>query len=377
MTAKSRIPDLGKVSIAIIEHSIEPILGEKAIAELRSPVYEKELRESLEMALKISERRFATELRDDKVCEAVLSLPLADLPTLQEALRKFYERPTDSTFAEVLRSRLSNDYTSLSKSQIDSAITSYIAILREELVPVSDEIRNKLNAYAMLGTERNTARIVEVLELHLKGSPLNLGEASVVKAPTLTKSGYKEPERTLIYEIGPQTGTNEIRNYWKFLSSSTGVVVISNGIIEIGSLDGETCSFPQIDPLENCSVEYDLKILDVGNNNDATLWAGVRLRGFLYDFRFGYLAYLRRVGTMELYRAQEVIGRAYEPRVPDTRNNWTNIRVDIFKSRMRVWVGGILHINVIDKKFRDKGLIFLHTYYTRAQFRNLRIFKLR
>lgn len=181
----------------------------------------------------------------------------------------------------------------------------------------------------------------------------------------------------LVYELGPHTSIDEVRADWKFLSSSATIVGVSNGVFDIGSIEGQTCSFPQIDPLENCSVECDLRILEVGKNNDTSLWAGIRLRGFVYDFGLGYLAYLRRTGTIELYRAYQVIGGANEPIVADTENSWTKIRVDVFKSRMRVRVNGNLHINVMDKKFCDMGLVFLHTYFTHAQFRNLRIFKLK
>lgn len=187
MTADSRVPDIGKLGLALLEHGFEPLLGEKAIQVLRSPSDETQLRESLATVLKNTERRFVTEHNDSEVCEAILSLPLTDPPSLKNALRDFYARPTDAAFAEILLSRLTADFTSLSKERVDAAISSYITILREELVPLSNEIRDKLSTLAALGTERNTARIADAVE-HISAALYNPSEVSIVKAPSPPKS---------------------------------------------------------------------------------------------------------------------------------------------------------------------------------------------
>jgi len=85
---------------------------------------------------------------------------------------------------------------------------------------------------------------------------------------------------------------------------------------------------------------------------------------------------LRRQGTVELYRAQEVIGGENQFIVQDTKDAWTRIRLDIFNSQMRVWVNGKPHIDIKDRKFRDKGMIYLHTFGTHTQFRSFRIYQL-
>ncbi len=61
-----RFPHLGKLSLAILEHLVEPVLGEKAISEIKAPVAENALLESIGQALEIAEKRFTTDC-DDKI----------------------------------------------------------------------------------------------------------------------------------------------------------------------------------------------------------------------------------------------------------------------------------------------------------------------
>ncbi len=159
----SRFPKLGKLSIAILEHVNETFLGEKAVEELKAPVVQKELLGSLGEVLEHTEKRFRTDYEDTEIRETVLNLPLADLPSLKQALRSFYNRPTDPTLPQFLREQLRSDLHHLSAKRIDAAVSAYIRILREELIPVSDDISGKLSALATLGTEINTARIANLI----------------------------------------------------------------------------------------------------------------------------------------------------------------------------------------------------------------------
>src|SRR5436190_20499556 len=100
---KSRLPNLGKLSIAILEHVNETFLGEKAVDELKAPVVQKELRDSLTKALEHAEQHLRTDCDDAKICDALLSLPDAKLPLVKQALHSFYNRPTDPTLPQLLR----------------------------------------------------------------------------------------------------------------------------------------------------------------------------------------------------------------------------------------------------------------------------------
>ncbi len=166
-----RFPNLGKLSVAILEHAIEPIIGKDAQDMLKSPLIERELQEKLSGALERTEQRFKKEFTDKELTRTILDLPIANLPSLQPALRIFYERPTDTALYEVIQNQLSNDYSkSIDSVRIENAVKTYINILREELIPVSSDIREKLNSLALFGiqgstaqTQENTAKIYELL----------------------------------------------------------------------------------------------------------------------------------------------------------------------------------------------------------------------
>ncbi len=188
--------------------------------------------------------------------------------------------------------------------------------------------------------------------------------------------GYK---RQQIYTLDLHADPEELRlelGKWRFVGTSAAqpIATVTEGIITVGTTDQATFNLPDIKELQNCSVDFEVRIRDDGH--DPSRWAGVRLRGFVYDIRFGYLVYLRRTGTVELYRAEQVLGGANDTKVQDTMTNWTRIRVDVFDSTIRVWVDGEPHITKIDRKFADKGRVYLHTFGTIAQFRHFSVYEL-
>lgn len=168
---KSRFPHLGKLSLALLEHLVEPVIGKDAKDVIKAPVVEKELQESLGKALAHAEARFTKDHADAELCRALLDLPLHDLPSLKQAVRDYYDRPTDPTLAETLRLRLNRDYSQLAPDRIESATGAYLKILRQELVPVSEDIRGKLSTLAVLGIKEDTAQIVELLKQSNRPAP--------------------------------------------------------------------------------------------------------------------------------------------------------------------------------------------------------------
>ncbi len=190
--------------------------------------------------------------------------------------------------------------------------------------------------------------------------------------------------RKMIYTLSSKEGDGHISDslrQWRFVHyfarqplNEMPLAEISNKVVGIGDIDGTTFDSPPIPEMSNCSAECELRILDDGG--DPERWAGIRVRGFLDDIQFGYLVYLRGKGTVELYRAQKVIGGENKIVVPDTKNAWTKLRLDVLNSKLKVWVNGKLHINTRDKNFCDKGLVYLHTFGTRIQFRNFGIYRL-
>jgi hypothetical protein len=161
---KARFPNLGKLSIALLEHAVKPVIGEKAIDEIKSPVVEKDLQNSLETALEKAEKRFIIEHTDKAICEAVLNLPLSNLPIVTQTVRAFYSRPNNSTLGQVLGDQLKASFPNISSERIDSGVSAYIRFLRDELANLSDDVRDKLGIHATLEIQDNTARMANTLE---------------------------------------------------------------------------------------------------------------------------------------------------------------------------------------------------------------------
>jgi hypothetical protein len=202
------------------------------------------------------------------------------------------------------------------------------------------------------------------------------------KAPNLSLPA--KPPEELVYELQLQTYLQSViaLSKWRFVTSSFASsqnvnqgpsIKVDNGALDIGRPGTTTFYSPPIAETDNLRVECDVRILDDGN--DQSNWAGIRVRGFLDDIRFGYLVYLRRSGSVELYRGEILAGENLRI-VSDTQDEWTNLKIEINGSDIKIWVNSVLHIDLKDDLLQERGLVYLHTLGTHAQFRNLRIYKL-
>lgn len=162
--SNKRTPHLGKLSVAILENYMKPILGDAAIKEIKSPLVEKELRESIASALANAEARFVEEHPQKELTDAILQLPLAELPSVAEAVQAFYERPTDTTLLDVIRKHISDTAPSLAEDIFDNAARMYLNILRQELAASVPTARSKLITLTTLDIGENTEDIIKRLD---------------------------------------------------------------------------------------------------------------------------------------------------------------------------------------------------------------------
>jgi hypothetical protein len=202
------------------------------------------------------------------------------------------------------------------------------------------------------------------------------------KAPNLGLP-VKPPEE-LVYELQLQTYLQSViaLSKWRFVTSNFASsqnrsqeppIKVDNGALDIGRPGTTTFYSPPIAEIDGLRVECDVRILDDGNNQSN--WAGIRVRGFLDDIRFGYLVYLRKSGSVELYRGEILAGENMNV-VSNTQDEWTNLKIEINGASIKIWVNSVLHIDLKDNLFQERGLVYLHTLSTQSQFRNLKIYKL-
>lgn len=150
--------DIPRLVVAILEDKVKALVGSEAIHELKKPLLETELQNSLVAATKRAEKRWSAEYEDREVSDLVNGMPLADLPSIQKAIRSFYDVPAAQVAAGAFRNQLSAIVPKdLDRERIEAGVASYMQVLQEELIAVG-ELREKLNALAAIETARNTAR---------------------------------------------------------------------------------------------------------------------------------------------------------------------------------------------------------------------------
>jgi hypothetical protein len=143
---------------------VEPVIGEKAIETIKAPVERQELRDSVQKALERTEERFKVEYTVKNVQEAIHALPLSDLPSVINAVDSFLARPTDPGLANIIIEQLRINFPGLPAENIKDGAFAYLRILREELVSLSSEVREKLSTIANLQIQNDTQRIAATLE---------------------------------------------------------------------------------------------------------------------------------------------------------------------------------------------------------------------
>lgn len=162
-----RWPNLGKLGIAILENLVEKTIGQAAIEEVKKPYAQKQIADSLGEALTRVEADFK-QFDDQYVREALLQLPVHDLPDAADAIWTFYQRPNDRKFADVLTRKL-NGVPGLPPERVGAAVAYYLRLLNREFVNVNAELRDKINALASLEAAETLKAILAVLSTERGG----------------------------------------------------------------------------------------------------------------------------------------------------------------------------------------------------------------
>lgn len=194
-----RFPDWKKVFVAILEKQIETVLGNNAIDEIKQPYLQKELSDKLGSIYDAVEKQFVEQVASDEIREAVLGLPLASLPSLQQAFGEFFRQPQSDKLKLALKSQLKMDYPRLSEEHIDSAIQLYTQILHDELLPLSEQFQRMSMTYSLEKISNHTDQLGVMTSLlkelvgHVKNNNFATSDQSEYKSsltqPKITE-GY-------------------------------------------------------------------------------------------------------------------------------------------------------------------------------------------
>ena len=95
-----------KFMLGALESKVEDFVGERAFAEIYKTREEKELKEILLTKARAAEKRWLAEYPERDFTAVVRDAPLADLPSVQNALWKMTSRPDTKALASAVQTQL-------------------------------------------------------------------------------------------------------------------------------------------------------------------------------------------------------------------------------------------------------------------------------
>jgi hypothetical protein len=163
-TIFDRYPNLGRLTLAILQHSVEPVLGKDAISIIKTPYSNHELYEKLCDVLANTEKRFVEKNPDAQISSGLLQLKLANLETVRKAFWEFTKSPANPDFPRLIYRQFCADYPDIEDSSRRLAITQYMTILKEELVSIDEQIRQRISSIALLSIQTQVEGIADKLD---------------------------------------------------------------------------------------------------------------------------------------------------------------------------------------------------------------------
>lgn len=156
------LPSLSHLGIAILEHYASQVIGEKGVAVIKQPHQQKELRTSLEQALRQTEAGFLETCNsvDSDVCQIVLNPPGIDPAELLQIVGVFFENPADHALENALSVRLKS--SGVPPEKIIQVVDSYLGALEVSFLPVSSKFRQMLGVSVQLESRNMDRQILDI-----------------------------------------------------------------------------------------------------------------------------------------------------------------------------------------------------------------------
>ena len=153
---------LGILAIDIVENFVQSKLGEKFVKDLRAPT---DRQIAITEAMQATADLLWTKWTDKRLWNAAFNhLPKNKelVQELKEAIKAFYEHPSDTHFAEVMKTIL-QEHEEFTQEIIQKSIDEYIAILTREIALNDDAFREKVTALAALDSGDSLKSIAGLL----------------------------------------------------------------------------------------------------------------------------------------------------------------------------------------------------------------------
>jgi hypothetical protein len=216
---------LGKLGLAILENFVESKLGEKFITELRGPT---DRQIAITWAIQSTSDRLWNEWEDKRLWNAIFNhLPEKKglLTDLKEAVKIFYEHPTNTRFAIVLAEIL-HEHHEFTEELISASINRYIDVLTEELVSADKTFRESRGAVADLRSEKmlqiiaaGTARTADIKAKQPTAALTDVRAGSTIQLSPIFIS-YSHMDSEFVDMIGMNLDSHSIR-FWRDTTDAT------------------------------------------------------------------------------------------------------------------------------------------------------------
>jgi hypothetical protein len=152
---------MGNLTVALLEHLVEPVLGKDFIKELKLPYTTNQLRNKFRDALFAAERKFIQKNQGSMIAQGLIQLHIADLDSVQKAFWQFVENPASPDFPRALYEQFRVDYPGASDREKASAVDLYLKAIWAEVIYINEEIRQKVSAAVLLSLLNHVESIDE------------------------------------------------------------------------------------------------------------------------------------------------------------------------------------------------------------------------
>ncbi len=160
---RQRFPNMGKVTLSIIESKFEDVIGKDAINEIKLPLIQKELHKALVNAATSAEKRLIDEFPNKYTIDALKQLPISTLESLETHLWEYFENPLTAQLHDVIREKISLGVPdNVDAEELAELASNYFQYFREEAVLIP-EIAQKLTPLSIIRTENYAKRSFEYL----------------------------------------------------------------------------------------------------------------------------------------------------------------------------------------------------------------------
>lgn len=231
--------NMGKLSIALLEHLVEPILGQDAIKILKEPVLQEELWRALASAFERVESKFRKKKAFLVVAPSLLDLHIEESDALRNAILQFYELPTDTSLQELLVEKINSTRLTANSTEVRNAIAYYLALLRAELTVSApdNDFREKLQTIYqqsmqadLMQINRNTSKLADLLQQSVEGTGNDFHLSEQVNDKVIIKY---QPTESVFYIFVPanrELTQNEKKSIYIVVKSMNKLLMPSESI---------------------------------------------------------------------------------------------------------------------------------------------------